>query len=408
MTPSRLTTHLNTMLSVWKYNGMPLAEYACNPADSSGRVVEEPDDPTRSAFQRDRDRIIHCTAFRRLKHKSQVFVSHEGDHYRTRLTHTLEVAQIARSIARLLGLDEDLTEAIALAHDLGHTPFGHAGERALDRCMTRFGGFDHNHQTFRIVTALEKRYASFDGLNLTHETLESIVKHNGPLDIASEAATRDASVFVEPAREAGFNLAGQGPLEAQLAAICDDIAYNAHDIDDGLRAGLFAVEDVRAVPMAAAALEAVERCYPALERPRLIHEMVRRLVAAMARDVTTAALSAIQRAAPVSVEEVRKLDRPLIVFSSPMEHDVRLMSEFLQSRMYQHPDVQKTMNAAELMVGDLFAAFFQDSGLLPGEWGDGIERAGDGARARQICDFIAGMTDRYAIDMHYRICAAMQ
>jgi dGTPase len=382
------------------------APYAVKPEESRGRLIFEETAPFRTPFARDRDRIIHSSAFRRLKHKTQVFVYHEGDHYRTRLTHSLEVAQVARTIARALGLDEDLAETLALAHDLGHTPFGHAGERELNRLMAPYGGFDHNAQSLRIVTRLERHYAAFDGLNLTWETLEGLVKHNGPL-ITSEGDPAG------PWRETGLpeaiivyseghdlELASYASAEAQVAALSDDIAYNAHDIDDGLRAGLFNIIDLGDIPLAGEALSEVVKAYPRLERPRLVHETVRRVIAAMVEDVISETGRRAERFKPTSAAGVRALGEALAGFGPQMQEKNRVLQLFLSRQMYQHERVMAIMVRAQRVIRDLFEAYMNDPQLLPREWQqNGL--AEDRVRlARQVCDFIAGMTDRYAIERH--------
>jgi len=377
------------------------APFACDPAGSRGRIHDEPASPTRSPFQRDRDRIVHSTAFRRLKDKTQVFVYHEGDHYRTRLTHSLEVAQIARSMARTLGLDEDLTEALALAHDLGHTPFGHAGERALGRCLKDHGGFDHNIQTFRIVTALESRYASFDGLNLTLETLEGIIKHNGPI-------SGDRPVFAEIAAIDGAHglwLDRQAPAEAQLAALADDIAYDAHDVDDGLRAGLFETDALEPVPVISQALREVSDLHGPLERPRLAYEAVRRMITAMIDDVLAETARRISAHRPETAGDIRALDQPVVAFSEAMAANDREIKSFLDRNMYKHPDVLSRATRAEAVVEDLFEAYCRDPARLPEPWRRDIDGEGAGTEviARRIGDFIAGMTDRFAVEQHRRL-----
>jgi dGTPase len=379
------------------------------PEESRGRLHAEAESPWRSPFARDRDRIIHSTAFRRLKHKTQVFVYHEGDHYRTRLTHSIEVAQIARSIARVLGLDEDLTEALALAHDLGHTPFGHAGERELDALMKPFGGFDHNAQSLRIVTRLERRYAQFDGLNLTWEALEGLVKHNGPLTDRDGHALghyRDTGLpeaIIEYTQAHDLELSSFASAEAQVAAISDDIAYNAHDIDDGLRAGLFGVIDLGDVPLAGECLAAVLKSYPNLETPRLVHETVRRVTSAMVEDVLDESATRSLRLAPGSARDVRGLGEPLIGFSAQMVERNRTLQSFLSQRMYRHARVLEIMTRAQRVIRDLFTAYLDDPKLLPADWRED-PFADDRSRfARQVCDFIAGMTDRYALDQHKRL-----
>ena len=375
-----------------------LAPYASRVAESRGRMVPEPDSPPRGAFERDRDRIIHSAAFRRLKHKTQVFVYHEGDHYRTRLTHSLEVAQVARSIARALGLDEDLTEALALAHDLGHTPFGHAGERELDKLMAAHGGFDHNAQALRIVTKLECRYAAFDGLNLTWETIEGLIKHNGPID-----AQTAPLITIEVAQERAISLSNYSSAEAQVAAISDDIAYNAHDIDDGLRAGLFEVIDLGDVPFAGEALADVLKTWPNLERSRLIHETVRRVISWMVADVIDEAGKRLKKHAPLSAQEVRDLPGPVAVFSAQLAEKNKVLQSFLTRRMYRNDRISGAMERAQRVVRDLFEAYMNDPKLLPIGWREGSGSVAAQDHARQVCDFIAGMTDRYALDCHKRL-----
>jgi dGTPase len=386
-----------------------IAAYACHAAKSRGRLVSEPEMPPRSCFARDRDRIIHSSAFRRLKHKTQVFVYHEGDHYRTRLTHTIEVAQIARAIARALHVDEDLTEALALAHDLGHTPFGHAGERALDEIMKPHGGFDHNAQSLRIVTRLERRYAEFDGLNLTWESLEGLVKHNGPLtDHEGNAAGKYRETglpvaIIEYSEAHDLQLAQHASLEAQIAAISDDIAYNAHDIDDGLRAGLFKVIDLGDIPLVGHALADVLKRYPDLDHNRLVHETVRRVISAMVQDVLAEAKKNLTRVKPKAVEDVHLAGETLIRFSPQMQEYNRVLQRFLSQQMYRHPRVMDIMSRAQRVIADLFKVYMDDEKLLPKDW---RELAGAGEKrhtARQVCDFIAGMTDRYALDQHKRL-----
>jgi dGTPase len=373
----------------------PRAPYACDPDRSRGRLVAEPPSRTRSAFRRDCDRVIHSTAFRRLKHKTQVFVFHEGDHYRTRLTHSLEVAQIARALARQLGLDEDLTEALALAHDLGHPPFGHAGERALNACLQDFGGFDHNAQTLRVVTALEQRYPEFDGLNLTWETLEGVVKHNGPLSEPIPVGIRDYNGRWD------LELSTFASLEAQVAAISDDIAYDAHDIDDGLRAGLFALDDLREMPLTAGMIEAIDRHYPGLDDIRRGAELVRELISCLISAVMSETRRRLDAAQPVSVEEVRNYGRQLVAFPPEVAEAEAAIKSFLWRRMYRHPRVMAVMRDAERIVADLFGRYRADPGELPPDWLQGCEEEGD--RTRRIGNFIAGMTDRFALTEHVRL-----
>jgi dGTPase len=388
---------------------MALAHYACHAGKSRGRLVAEAEAPPRSVFARDRDRIIHSAAFRRLKHKTQVFVYHEGDHYRTRLTHSIEVAQIARSMARALHLDEDLTEALALAHDLGHTPFGHAGERELNALMRDHGGFDHNAQSLRIVTRLERRYAAFDGLNLTWETLEGLVKHNGPLiDREGNALGHYRekglpAAIIEYAEVHDLGLDQYASLEAQIAAISDDIAYNAHDIDDGLRANLFKVIDLGDIPLVGTALTEVLKSYPDIEHSRLVHETVRRIISSMIADVLRNTKGNIEQLHPKSADDVRAAARPLAAFSDQMREYNRVLQKFLSRHMYRNPQVLEIMERAQRVVRDLFTAYMADAELLPKDWRDGTPISDQSRYARQVCDFLAGMTDRYALEQHKRL-----
>jgi dGTPase len=385
------------------------APYASAPGRSRGRLHPEPVSASRNAFRRDCDRIIHATAFRRLAHKTQVFVFHEGDHFRTRLTHTLEVTQIARSLARALGLDEDLAEALALAHDLGHPPFGHAGERALDRCLATCGGFDHNAQTLRVVTALERRYPDFDGLNLSWETLEGIVKHNGPLttcDGSPVDAYRQRGVphtIAMHNRTRDLELWSFASAEAQVAAIADDIAYDAHDIDDGLRAGLFVLEDLAGLPLLRDILQAIREEHAALDAPRLVHELVRRLITVMIEDVIAETASRLRKLAPHSADDVRRAGQPVAGFSSVMAQADRAIKGFLYPRMYRHARIMRIMGDAERLVCALFARYLERRGDMPAEWAQTADEADEAARLRHIADFIAGMTDRYALTEHARL-----
>jgi len=382
------------------------APYAADPEASRGRLRPEPDSPTRTSFQRDRDRIVHSTAFRRLAHKTQVFVYHEGDHFRTRLTHTIEVAQIARALARALGLDDDLAEAVALGHDLGHTPFGHTGEEALDACMQFFGGFEHNGHGLRLVTELERRYAEFDGLNLCQETLEGLVKHNGPLtDLEGRPLERYRERGVPAAildydRRHPLELHTFASLEAQAAAIADDIAYNAHDIDDGLRAGLFGLEDIRAAPFVGVLLGEIDRAHPNLELPRAIHELSRRVITRFIEDVIGESRRRIAESGVASARDVRRAGRALIGFSPEMEAADREIKRFLFTHMYRHPEVKRVREKADAIVRALFAAYFEAPEAMPREW---TARAGDGEGARAAADYIAGMTDRFALGEYRRL-----
>jgi dGTPase len=373
------------------------APYACRPEESRGRVHPEPESAMRSPFQRDRDRIIHSTAFRRLKHKTQVFVAHEGDHYRTRLTHSIEVAQIARSIARALRLDEDLAETLALAHDLGHTPFGHAGEEALDEAMRPYGGFRHNDQTFRVLTLLERRYAEFDGLNLTWEALEGTVKHNGPIrnppaTIAAWNARHDLELDTWPS------------AEAQVAALSDDIAYNNHDVDDGLRAGLFSVADLGEVPLVGPVFGSVAARWPGLEEARLVHESVRRLIDRMVRDCIDESRRRLEASGVGSAAEVRRHGFPLIAFSAEMQKNDKALKAFLFERMYRHWRVNRMSSKARRVVHDLFGLLLEEPQCLPQEWRTAADAKRTGPTARVVADYIAGMTDNFALEEHRRLC----
>ncbi|PWR23655.1 deoxyguanosinetriphosphate triphosphohydrolase [Zavarzinia compransoris] len=383
------------------------APYASDPRQSRGRRAAEPDSPTRSPFQRDRDRIIHSGAFRRLQYKTQVFIYHEGDHYRTRLTHSLEVAQIARSICRVMRLDEDLGEALALAHDLGHTCFGHAGEDALDHKMAPFGGFDHNAQTLRILTKLEKRFAEFDGLNLTWETLEGVVKHNGPLvDAGGKPLKGDGplpAAIVEYMAEQDLELATHAGPEAQVAALADDIAYNNHDIDDGLRAGLFRLDDLRDLPLVGEVLCAVEAKYPGIGRERTAHETVRALIGRMVDDVLTESRRRLAALDPRTVGDIRRHHSPVISFSPAMAEQDRALKAFLWSRMYRHDRVNRMTSKARRCVRDLFDLLLAEPQCLPADWAKRAEGPGTARTARLVADFIAGMTDRFAIEEHARL-----
>jgi dGTPase len=380
-----------------------LAPYASLPWRSRGRLHRELEAPNRSPFQRDRDRIIHSTAFRRLKHKTQVFVYHEGDHYRTRLTHSLEVAQIARTICRTLRLDEDLGEAVALAHDLGHTPFGHAGEEALHAVMAPYGGFDHNAQTLRILTKLEERYAEFNGLNLTWETLEGAVKHNGPLLKEGRRLNDLPAAIVEYCQDQDLELQGHAGAEAQVAALSDDIAYNNHDIDDGLRAGLFEVADLTDLPLVGEMFSIVSQKYPGIDHARLIHEAVRRVINAMVEDVLAETKRRLAETKPRSVEEIRALGRPVVGFSAHMAATDRTVKAFLYTRMYEHWKLNRSHSKARRVVTDLFRLLFAEPNCLPSPWRERAEQAGTPAKARLVADYIAGMTDRFALDEHRRL-----
>jgi dGTPase len=377
---------------------MELAPYACDPAESRGRLYTEAISTFRSPFQRDRDRIIHSSAFRRLKHKTQVFVEHEGDHFRTRLTHSIEVAQVARTIAGALGLNGELTEAVALAHDLGHTPFGHTGEDALAALMAPFGGFDHNAQAIRIVTSLERHYAGFDGLNLTWETLEGIAKHNGPVEgplpygLAEYNARHDLELHTHAS------------AEAQVAALADDIAYNNHDLMDGLRAGLFTDDEVARLPIVEGSYAEVDRFWPGLEAQRRRHEALRRVFGVMVTDVIGTARARLAEAAPANAQAVRDLGRPVVRFSDEVWRQLREIQAFLFSRMYRAPEVVEERERVTRVIEDLFPLYMRRTDLLPAEWREDVARAeGAPELARIVADYIAGMTDRFALQQHARL-----
>ena len=377
------------------------AIYAASADLSRGRRHSEPASRTRTPFARDRDRIIHTSAFRRLKEKTQVFVAHEGDHFRTRLTHSLEVAQIARSIAHALGLDDDLAETIALAHDLGHPPFGHAGEEELDVAMAPYGGFDHNVQTFRVVTRLEVRYPDFDGLNLTWETLEGIIKHNGPIgDRLGRPAYRPLVEF-----NAGFDLQLDGwpSAEAQVAALADDIAYNNHDVDDGVQAGLLRLDELAVVPLIGPILRALKAERPDLDERMLRMEAVRRMIGEMVDDVLGQTRRNAAGSGVSSADDVRDLGRPLVAFSPDMAEDLARLRQFLHARMYRHYKVNRSRSQARRILADMFRLFMAEPDVLPTEWGDRANDADEARRARVVCDYIAGMTDRFAIEEHKRL-----
>ncbi len=381
-----------------------LAPYACRPEDSRGRLHPEPESQTRTPFQRDRDRIIHSAAFRRLQYKTQVFVYHEGDNFRTRLTHSLEVSQIARSISRVLGLDEDMAESLALAHDLGHTPFGHAGEDALQEVLADFGGFDHNAQSLRVVTKLERRYVEFDGLNLTWETLEGLVKHNGPL--AGPLARRPhelAGAITEYVAKHDLELGTYASAEAQVAALSDDVAYNNHDIDDGLRAGLFTIRDLEDVPLVGPMLHAVAKEYPGVELSLQIHETVRRMIGMMILDLIAETQRRIDEFKPKSADDVRRLGQPLVSFSDEMRANDKALKQFLFPHMYRHFLVNRMTSKARRVVKDLFHLLHAEPECLPPEWRRLSDGAGTAKTARVVADYIAGMTDRFALDEHRRL-----
>ncbi len=382
------------------------AIFAADPWSSRGRLFDEVTSPTRSDFQRDRDRIVHTTAFRRLKHKTQVFIAADGDHYRTRLTHTIEVAQIARALARALRLDEDLAEGVALVHDFGHTPFGHTGEDALHEALLPYGGFDHNAQSLRIVTKLERRYAEFDGLNLTWETLEGLVKHNGPLLTPDGEGTRGPvpQPILDYCALHDLELASFASLEAQVAAIADDIAYNTHDIDDGLRSGYLSFDMLEEIPFLAGLMAEVRGLYPSLEPARFTHEIMRRQITAMVEDVIGYAQDSLRAVQPQSAADVRAAGRVMATFSQDMAVTDKQIKKMLFSRIYRHPEVMRVRANAASIVTDLFNAYMNDPALMQGHyWVDCMAGLPEGAKARHVGDYLAGMTDNYAINTHRRL-----
>ena len=381
------------------------ASFAEDPAASRGRHVFEPASRTRTPFARDRDRIIHATAFRRLKEKTQVFVAHEGDHYRTRLTHSLEVAQIARSLAHALRLDDDLAETIALAHDLGHPPFAHAGEDELQAQMADYGGFDHNVQSFRVITELEVRYPKFPGLNLSWETVEGVIKHNGPVTHHLDDPAWKAVAAYAPGGAANWDLRLDtfASLEAQCAAIADDIAYNNHDVDDGVQAGLFTLADLADVPLIGPMLAEVRRDWPGIDERMLRIEAVRRMIGVMIDDVLVETERRLEEGRIGSVEDARTASRTLVQFSAPMMADLGVLRTFLYERMYRHYRVNRTRSQARRVLAQLFQLFMAEPEVMPPEWGEPARTDDQALRARAVCDYIAGMTDRYAIEVHQKL-----
>lgn len=374
------------------------APYASDPAQARGRLHPEEESAFRSPFQRDRDRIIHSSAFRRLKHKTQVFIEHEGDYFRTRLTHSIEVAQVARTIAGTLGLNVELTEAVALAHDLGHPPFGHTGEEALDALMAPHGGFDHNAQAIRIVTSLERHYAEWDGLNLTWETLEGIAKHNGPVPEPLPYALRDYTARHD------LDVRTHASAEAQVAALSDDIAYNNHDLHDGLRAELFSTDDLAALPVLQDCFAEVDRKYPGLNYYRRRHEALRRFFGVLVEDVIAVSRRNLAELDPQSVADVRHAGRMVVQFSPALWADLKVIRDFLFHRMYRAPVVVEMRREVTQVVNELFPLFMAEPEHLPKQWRkDVAEAADETALARIVADYIAGMTDRFAIETHGRL-----
>ena len=371
------------------------AIFASRPDASRGRLFEESVSTFRSCFQRDRDRIIHCSAFRRLKHKTQVFVEHEGDYFRTRLTHSIEVAQVARTIAGVLGLNQELTEAVALAHDLGHTPFGHTGEDALDELMAPYGGFDHNAQAVKIVTDLERHYADFDGLNLTWETLEGIAKHNGPVTGELPYALADYNARHD------LELHTYASAEAQVAALADDIAYNNHDLHDGLRAELFSTDEIAELPILRDCFAAVDQKYPGLNYYRRRHEALRRFFGILVDDVMAVARHNLADLDPHTAQDIRDAGRPMVRFSYGLWQDLKVIRKFLFTRMYRAPSVVVVRKDVTMKIKALFPLFMERPDLLPKQWRKDVAEVRDEtALARIVCDYIAGMTDRFALQQY--------
>ncbi|MEI4194848.1 deoxyguanosinetriphosphate triphosphohydrolase [Roseovarius sp. E0-M6] len=376
------------------------AVYAARPTATRGRLIAEEESAFRSCFQRDRDRIIHSSAFRRLKHKTQVFVEHEGDYFRTRLTHSIEVAQVARTIAGALGLNSELTEAVALAHDLGHTPFGHTGEDALNALMAPYGGFDHNAQAVRIVTSLERHYAGFDGLNLTWETLEGLAKHNGPV------VSRLPYALAEYNARHDLELHTHASAEAQVAALADDIAYNNHDLHDGLRAKLFTEDDLRDLPIVGPCYAEVDAAHPGLDRVRRRHEALRRVFGIMVGDVIDRSREVLADLEVTDVDELRRLGRPVIRFSDTLWEDLQVIRRFLFTRMYRAPRIMRMRDEVTTVVRDLFPFYMDRPEHLPDAWQpDVAQAANETERARLVADYIAGMTDRFAYQSHAQFFA---
>ncbi len=372
------------------------ASYATLPENSRGRFLKEEEGRNRTPYQRDRDRIIHSSAFRRLEYKTQVFVNHEGDHFRTRLTHSLEVAQLARSISRELGLNEDLAEALALAHDLGHPPFGHAGEEALENAMEKFGGFDHNAQGLRILTKLERKYANFDGLNLTWETLEGIAKHNGPVKSPPRA-------LKEVNQKINLELSTYPGLEAQIASLCDDIAYNNHDIEDGFRARLFTLEDVENIPFVGDIFKNVLKNYPDIEEDRLIHETKRRMINIMVEDLVKTTIKNLKKHNIKTVKNIRNAQNMIAAFSGDMQKNIESMRKFLSKHMYRHYKVNRMTSKASRLIKELFEFLLREPECLPADWNKLSSKPNTTKTAEVVTDYISGMTDRFALEEHKRI-----
>lgn len=396
-------TELQKDLDSYNYCALPLARYASRPDETKGRLFEEPESKVRTCFQRDRDRIIHCGAFRRLKYKTQVFVYHQGDQYRTRLTHTLEVAQISRTIARALMVNEDLAETVALAHDLGHPPFAHAGEETLNDCMKSVGGFDHNDQSLRVLTSLERKYPEFIGLNMTWETLEGVVKHNGPVT-APDPKKQVALTALQ--KQTDLRLDTYASVEAQVAALADDVAYNNHDVEDGLHAGLFTLDDIYELTIIREIVDDIRSKYPDIDREILTYQIIREMIGAMVEDVIAESEHRLKELEPQSPENVRMAGAPVVAFSEEMLARVNELRSFLWQRMYKHYEVCRTMNKVCGILSNLYGAFTSDTQLLPTEWQQRLQDESNGTEeehSRIIADYLAGMTDRYAVREHERL-----
>lgn len=392
--------------SLLGFGGDARAVFASDPWKSRGRLYPEESSPTRSEFQRDRDRIVHTTAFRRLKHKTQVFISPDGDHYRTRLTHTIEVAQIARALARALKLDEDLAEGVALVHDFGHTPFGHTGEDALDALLQPYGGFDHNAQSLRLVTKLERCYARYDGINLTWETLEGLVKHNGPLIDANGVGIKGPVPLpiLDYCKEQDLQLASYASLEAQVAAIADDIAYNTHDIDDGLRSGYLTLNMLEEVPFLSKLMAEIRELYPDIDPHRFGHELTRRQITRMVEDVIATAQANLSALKPQSAQDVRAASKTIATFSQEMAETDRLIKKTLFARIYRHEEIMRIRADATKILTDLFNLYMNSpEEMQKSFWIEGMSGLSEGERARHIADYLAGMTDSYAMRAHQRL-----
>lgn len=385
----------------YNYCALPLASYACRPDQSKGRLYDEPESETRTPFQRDRDRIIHSSAFRRLKYKTQVFVYHEGDHYRTRLTHTLEVSQIARSLARSLFVNEDLAETVALAHDLGHAPFAHVGEDALKECNKKYNGFDHNDQSLRVITMLERKYPSWNGLNMTWETLEGVVKHNGPYTGEITDTLKNLQ------QETDLKLESYASIEAQAAAIADDIAYNNHDVEDGLRAGFFTLKELSDVSLLQEMLQKSQQQYPNISEKILIQELIRKMIGAMVKDVLEESNKRLKDLSPETTEDIRNAPQQIVAFSNEMYEKVEELRRFLWERMYTHYTVMRMRKKVTRIVSDLYNSFMEEPAVFPNNWQERLKEQGNiddlNVRSRIVIDYIAGMTDRYAIKEHERM-----